>query len=76
VKRDVSEATRQKTDKCWRGFVCLSGDGTLCPVTNCVSDLVFVQRTTQAYCPYDVTFGFSHICSCPVRREIYQRYGE
>jgi hypothetical protein len=36
---------------------------------------MFVDRPTAGYCPYDVSFGYSHICSCPTRREIYDRYG-
>ena len=77
MKREVSEETRQETDKCWRGFACLSGDeDVICRVRDRVSDVIFVEKTKQTYCPYDVTFGYSHICSCPVRREIYERYGE
>jgi hypothetical protein len=77
VEREVSEEARQKTDRCWRGFACLSDDeDTICPARDYVTNVLFVERTTQTYCPYDVTFGYSHICSCPVRREIYERYGD
>jgi len=77
VELEVSEEIRQETDKCWRGFACLSGtrDG-ICPVRERVGDVIFVEKIKQAYCPYDVTFGYSHICSCPVRRELFERYGE
>lgn len=76
VEIEVSEETRQRTDKCWRGFACLSGDKEfVCPVGDCVGDVLFVERARETYCPYDVTFGYSHICSCPIRREIYERYG-
>ncbi|MGD2165440.1 MAG: hypothetical protein PVH50_07910, partial [Anaerolineae bacterium] len=77
VKFDVSEKTRQETEKCWRSFACLARDGHhICQVRDCVGQVLFVERNAQTYCPYDVTFGYSHICSCPVRREIYERYGE
>lgn len=74
---EVSDETRQRTDRCWRGFACLSGEEDfICEVEESVGDVVFVNRSTSTYCPYDVTFGYSHMCSCPVRREIYERYGE
>ncbi len=77
MKREVSEETRQRTDKCWRGFAGLSGDeDVICPVRDYVSNVLFVKRTTQTYYPYDVAFEYSHICSCLVRRKIYERYGE
>jgi hypothetical protein len=77
VEFEVSEETRQKTDKCWRGFACLSdGPDGICSAKDYVSGVLFVERAAPTYCPYDVTFGYSHICSCPVRREIYERYGE
>ena len=74
---DVSEETRDRTNQCWRDFACLSGEeDVICVVQERVGDVLFVERPATIYCPYDVTFGYSHICSCPVRREIYKRYGE
>ena len=72
----VSDKTRQRTEKCWREFVCLSdSENGPCAVRSCVRGVLFVTRRTTAYCPYDVAFGFSHICSCPTRQEVYDRYG-
>ncbi len=74
---EVSAETCQRTEKCWRGFACLSSDeDIICPARDHVNDVLFVERTAQSYCPYDITFGYSHICSCPVRCEIYERYGK
>jgi hypothetical protein len=76
VAIEVSEETRQKTEKCWRGFACLSDTGNgPCAVRSCVRGVLFVDKQTASYCPYDVIFGYSHICSCPTRQEIYDRYG-
>jgi hypothetical protein len=75
VAIEVSEETRRKTDKCWRGFECLSNpQGVTCAVRSCVRGVLFVDKETVSYCPYEVTFGYSHICSCPTRQEIYDRY--
>ena len=71
---EVSEGTLQKAEKCWRGYRCLSAEDGVCPVRDYVSEVLFVERRRDVYCPYDVTFGYSHICTCPVRREIYERY--
>lgn len=77
MKFEVSEETVQRTHKCWRGFACLSGNGrVVCPVRDYVTGVLFVEKTAESYCPYDVTFGYSNICTCPVRHEIYERYGE
>lgn len=77
VKLEVSEETRQDTDKCWQSFACLSEDKhQLCRVREYVGGVLFVEKNGQTYCPYDVTFGYSHICSCPVRGEIHKKYGE
>jgi hypothetical protein len=72
----VSEETRQRTNKCWRGFACVSDpEGIMCAVRSCVRGVLFVDKQKARYCPYEVTFGYSHICSCPIRQEIYTRYG-
>ena len=74
---EVSEEARQNARKCWRGFVCLSGhEENICTVRDYVGEVLFVEKRIESYCPYDVTFGYSHICTCPVRREIYERYDE
>ncbi|MGD2144452.1 MAG: hypothetical protein PVF54_08250 [Anaerolineae bacterium] len=72
---DVREKTLQRTDKCWQGYDCLSGNQEcLCQVTDSVRGVLFVERETSDYCPYDMSFGYSHICCCPTRQEIYDRY--
>jgi len=77
VDFEVSGETLQRTDKCWRSFACLSSDEEIvCPVRDYISGVLFVARKAETYCPYDVTFGYSHICSCPVRREIHKRYDQ
>ena len=75
MKFEISEEILQSATKCWRGFTCLSeSHNGMCPVRQWVGDVLFVEKTRQEYCPYDVTFGYSHICTCPVRQEIWDRY--
>ncbi len=72
----VSEEARQKTDQCPRGFACLSnGKDPRCPVRSSVRGVLFVEKPTLVHCPYAMSFGYSHICCCPIRWEIYDQYG-
>lgn len=76
MARDVAEETRQKTDRCPREFACLSDQGApCCAVRSSVRGVLFVESEAATHCPYGMGFGYSHICSCPVRWEIYDRYG-
>jgi hypothetical protein len=72
----VSEEARQRTDKCPREFACLSsGKNPRCAVRSSVRGVLFVEKTAPYHCPYAMSFGYSYICSCPIRWEIYDRYG-
>lgn len=73
----VSEEARKSTDKCRRGFACLSPHANPgCAVRRSVRDVLFVEKEDAPECSYDMSFGYSHICSCPVRWEIHDRYEE
>jgi hypothetical protein len=76
MTRDVSEEARKKAEKCQRGFACLSDrKGPRCAVHSSVRGVLFVKNRAADYCPYGMSFGYSHICTCTVRWEIYDRYG-
>ncbi len=74
---EVDKATIEKTTRCVSDFECLSNSGrNLCPAEINVDNVgIFVNLNAASDCAYKVPFGSSHICKCPVRREIYQRYG-
>lgn len=74
---DVSDKAKQSTTKCTKDFACLKGNRDfLCPVERYVGKkILFVKCLTQDYCSYQRDFGFTgHMCSCPVRQEIYEKY--
>jgi len=76
MTRDVSQEARQKVDKCRQGLACLSKrESPRCPVRSTVRGVLFVKNIAADHCPYGMSFGYSHICTCPVRWEIYDRYG-
>lgn len=65
----------QKTTKCRKNFSCLSGEiNHICKVEECMSEIIFIKCAEQNPCKYRTYFGYSQLCSCPVRRELYFRY--
>ena len=72
----VDEDIKKGTTKCEKDFRCLA-DNTyeLCRVTETVRDnVLFIQCEGDNYCNYRISFGYSFICSCPTRKEIYNKY--
>ena len=59
-------------------FVCLHGKGDcLCPVQLCVDAKVcFIELVDKPACKhaFAVAFGFGHICTCPSRLELHNKY--
>jgi len=73
----VSEETIKNTQKCHKDFSCLKGQGDdHCAVDSCINGKVhFVECLEKKYCSYQTSFGYGLICHCPVRKEIYNKYG-
>lgn len=74
----VSEGTLAQTTRCQNDFSCLSGMAPdVCQVERALGGkpVLFVKKNTSYFCPYTGRFGTAYVCSCPVRRELYQRYG-
>jgi hypothetical protein len=73
----VDESTIKSTTECEKGFACLNGDKNLiCKVEFSVRDktVVFVKCLNTEPCSYQMSFGYSFVCNCPVRKEIFKRY--
>lgn len=77
----VSRSVRKKATECPRELACLGtghcGDLPLCTVksnadTHC---LTLDSETCVLTCPYRVPFGRRQVCTCPVRIELYRKYG-
>jgi hypothetical protein len=71
--RIVAQARR-----CKRQFACLFDDlENLCKVKDIAVDVLYlVEDADEQKCGYQVRFGHDAVvCLCPVRREIYKRYG-
>jgi len=78
MKYIVSTETKKATTKCTSGFSCLIGDKNCrCRVEKCINrDLHFVKSLITVSCHYQLHFGKGHICTCPIRKEIYNKYQE
>lgn len=77
TKLKVDESTVNKTIGCRKNFNCLKNDVQVCcKVENCVNKKVhFVTRVNNTNCSYNISFGNSSICTCAVRKEIFNIYG-
>jgi len=66
-----------RTDRCAHGFSCLSGSlECLHEISDCISGCVhFIEHDPCGTCTYKVRFGSGCLCDCPVRKEIYNRFG-
>jgi hypothetical protein len=72
----ITEDILKMADKCRKHHSCLSGENdNLCKVELNVDDKIhFVKCLSQAFCPYRISFGYSYVCLCPVRKELFDRY--
>ncbi|HEY9205303.1 MAG TPA: hypothetical protein VIO58_05230 [Candidatus Methanoperedens sp.] len=72
----VSEDIIKKTTRCKKGFSCLSGERKdICRVELCIDDKIhFLKCSYDNFCGYQVPFGYSSVCTCPVRKELFNRY--
>jgi hypothetical protein len=72
----VSKAATEACTRCPRAHACLQeSEEDLCSVSGCVDGAMhFVVCAHEGPCPYRQTVWERPLCSCPVRREIYNRY--
>lgn len=73
---EIKEDIKALAPLCKHDFACLKpGHHALCKVQDCINGKVhFIECNDQNYCVYRTSFGYGHICSCPVRKEIYNKY--
>ena len=76
MRREISDESRQAALKCTKGMSCLDeGTADLCPVEGCVDrKIYFVTSQQNLGCVFQKPFGNGQYCTCPVRKEIFDRY--
>jgi len=73
----ISEDILKKAVKCRSNFSCLSGvNDCLCEIEDHAGENIhFINSLSATHlCNYKMEFGFSYICNCPVRKEVYNQY--
>ncbi len=77
-KKDIQidEEVLKNTTKCKKNFSCLSDiRNNLCKVElNIDNKIHFVKCMSSEPCNYRISFGYSFVCICPVRKELFNRY--
>ena len=74
---EIQETTLNETVRCIKNFDCLSNDNNSCLTSKVIrsvdSKLLFIDCTKDD-CNYKLSFGYSKICHCPIRIEIFNKY--
>ncbi len=75
--KEIDEKTVNKTLHCEKNFTCLKSDNHVCcKVENCINNEVhFITCADNINCSYKMSFGNSYFCTCPVRKEIFNKHG-
>ena len=73
---EIKEEIIKETKNCNKDFSCLKNKNhEYCKVKNCISSSVhLVECVDNTDCNYNITYGDCQICSCPVRKEIFNIY--
>ena len=78
---EISDKTLKQTTKCLRNFQCLTSESReMCLIDSHLQENVLLIKErahTKTDCSYMRVFGYSYtvyVCTCPTRREIYERY--
>ena len=74
---EINPDTIKATTQCSHDFACLKGDKhSMCKIEECVNKkVIFVKYKGYTQCAYRMPFADSTICNCPVRKEIFNKYG-
>ncbi len=74
---EVNDITKCNTAHCEKNFDCLNkGNQVCCKVENCISKKVhFVNFSNNVNCNYKLSFGYSFLCTCAVRKELFNKHG-
>lgn len=77
---EVPKELLARAGACRKNHGCCTGSNGECPelcrVTSRLGkDLLFVESKGVHFCPYRQAFGFSHLCTCPVRYHLHEKHG-
>ena len=71
----ISQEIIDQATECDRDFSCLvNSSEPSCKISACIKNAYFIDNLERT-CPYNIEYGHQHLCTCPVRKEIYRKYG-
>jgi len=74
-KLHIDDSILEKTDRCIKNFACLTDRKCLCEISLCFNkNNLIIKYDKNKPCKYKVSMGDTILCSCPTRKEIYDRY--
>ena len=66
----------KKTDWCEKKFKCLTKNGKCdCKVTSSIDGYTHFVNCNGRNCLYKMNFAEGTICTCPIRKELYNNHG-
>jgi len=72
----VDSSTIEKT-KCDKELACLKGLPVYCSVLGTLGhNMLTLECQDRLECRYNNSYGALHVCKCPVRHEIFKKYGK
>lgn len=75
-KLEIDQKILEKTE-CDKGFTCLSSDPLYCSVLATLGHtMVKLECHQQLVCRHNKSYGALQACNCPVRHEIFTKYGK
>ncbi len=74
---EVDQHIIEEAVKCDRKFECLKeGCCPSCNIQEGTHPKVMFLTKNERFCNYNLRFGGSDVCRCPVRKEIHRKYKE
>ena len=74
---EIDQKTIKETIHCDNNFECLRNENYVCRVAKierCIGGKVLFIECKDRFCNYKIGFGDGTICTCPTRKEIYNKY--
>ncbi|CAG0951356.1 MAG: hypothetical protein OIN86_08535 [Candidatus Methanoperedens sp.] len=70
----MDEDILKTATRCKKNLSCLSGSD-ICKVELCVDGKIhFIKCMNLEPCHYRIPFGYSFVCRCPVRKELFNSH--
>ena len=78
MRVEIDDLIVKTATQCEKNFACLECEEQVyCAVEQCLMHrILFVKCVQDLSCPYKGMMDRVPVCNCPVRKEIFRRYGK